>query len=128
MTDGDGKPNYLDLDSDGDGILDQTEGKSDPDGDSVPSFLDLDSDGDGGQRHAHEHARFMQIHKITLRVKGDGPVVNVICALLTPARSVFCSSLFGLSPSVFRSGLPDSYETDIDTGALGWELCVCVEE
>ena len=57
MTDGDGAANYLDLDSDDDGILDQTEGKSDPDGDSVPSFLDVDSDGDGGARHTDKHAR-----------------------------------------------------------------------
>jgi hypothetical protein len=47
FEDGDNRPNYLDLDADGDGILDRTEGKGDPDGDSVPSFLDLDSDGDG---------------------------------------------------------------------------------
>ena len=34
-------------DSNGDGILDTTEGTGDPDGDSIPNFMDPDSDGDG---------------------------------------------------------------------------------
>ncbi|WP_412468438.1 Calx-beta domain-containing protein [Pedobacter sp. KLB.chiD] len=46
-ADGDGIPNYLDLDSDGDGIKDSVEGTADPDGDGIPNYLDLDSDGDG---------------------------------------------------------------------------------
>jgi hypothetical protein len=46
-NDGDGIPNHLDLDSDGDGIKDSVEGVADPDGDGIPNFLDLDSDGDG---------------------------------------------------------------------------------
>ncbi len=46
-TDGDGKPNYLDIDSDGDGIPDATEGTVDTDGDGKPNYLDSDSDGDG---------------------------------------------------------------------------------
>ena len=33
-------------DSDDDGILDRTEGQSDPDGDGLPNFLDTDADGD----------------------------------------------------------------------------------
>ncbi len=54
--DEDGIPNHLDLDSDGDGIPDETEYRraarsdlqpSDLDGDGDPDFLDLDSDGDG---------------------------------------------------------------------------------
>ena len=54
-TDGDGTPDYLDKDSDNDGILDTTEiaacspatGSCDTDGDGTPNYLDLDSDGDG---------------------------------------------------------------------------------
>ncbi|RBQ11287.1 tandem-95 repeat protein, partial [Pedobacter miscanthi] len=46
-NDNDGIPNYLDLDSDNDGIKDQLEGAGDTDGDGIPNFLDLDSDGDG---------------------------------------------------------------------------------
>ena len=44
--DRDGAANYLDLDSDGDGISDSVEGKNDIDRDGKPNFLDLDSDGD----------------------------------------------------------------------------------
>jgi hypothetical protein len=35
-------PNYIDPDSDGDGILDSMEGARDQDGDGAPNFLDLD--------------------------------------------------------------------------------------
>ena len=45
--DGDNLPNYRDLDSDGDKLGDRIEGTSDKDGDGAPNFLDLDSDGDG---------------------------------------------------------------------------------
>ncbi len=55
-TDKDGKPDYLDDDSDGDGIPDRAEwrkagcdadGANDVDGDGLPNFRDLDSDGNG---------------------------------------------------------------------------------
>ncbi|MEE2025772.1 thrombospondin type 3 repeat-containing protein [Alkalimonas mucilaginosa] len=46
-VDSDGVPNWLDLDSDGDGIADAIEGLLDMDGDGLPNFVDLDSDGDG---------------------------------------------------------------------------------
>jgi len=54
-TDGDGTPDYLDTDSDGDGILDSAEaGDTNPatpprdtDGDDTPDFQDVDSDNDG---------------------------------------------------------------------------------
>lgn len=45
-TDGDGTPDYLDTDSDNDGILDLHDGLSDTDGDGVPNFRDDDSDND----------------------------------------------------------------------------------
>lgn len=45
-TDGDGTPDYQDLDSDNDNILDEEEGNIDTDGDGIPNFRDLDSDGD----------------------------------------------------------------------------------
>lgn len=45
--DGDGIPNYLDTDSDGDGVLDSEEGIADLDGDGIVNMLDLDSDDDG---------------------------------------------------------------------------------
>ena len=44
-VDGDGTPNWLDLDSDGDGIPDEIELTYDLDNDKQPAFVDLDSDG-----------------------------------------------------------------------------------
>ena len=52
-TDGDGKADFLDLDSDNDGIPDSVECKPDcsapvdTDGDGTPDFKDVDSDNDG---------------------------------------------------------------------------------
>jgi gliding motility-associated-like protein len=46
-SDGDGSADYIDLDSDNDGILDKIEGNQDADRDGIPNYLDLDSDGDG---------------------------------------------------------------------------------
>ncbi|WP_176956178.1 T9SS type A sorting domain-containing protein [Catalinimonas alkaloidigena] len=46
-SDGDGQVNFLDLDSDNDGIPDGTEGATDLDGDGIANFIDLDSDNDG---------------------------------------------------------------------------------
>ena len=46
-VDGDGIPNLLDDDSDGDGLSDLIEDDADIDGDGKPNFIDLDSDGDG---------------------------------------------------------------------------------
>ncbi|MGJ8726063.1 MAG: DUF6923 family protein [Roseibacillus sp.] len=45
--DNDGLPNYRDRDSDNDGILDITEGLFDNDGDGFANSQDLDADGDG---------------------------------------------------------------------------------
>jgi hypothetical protein len=46
-SDGDTLPDYLDTDSDGNGIFDPVEGMGDTDGDGVPDFQDPDNDGDG---------------------------------------------------------------------------------
>ncbi len=46
-TDGDPNPNYLDTDSDNDGILDDHETVTDTDGDNIPNYIDEDSDNDG---------------------------------------------------------------------------------
>lgn len=45
-TDGDGVLDYLDLDSDNDGIFDQIETATDTDGDGIANYISLDSDGD----------------------------------------------------------------------------------
>lgn len=46
-ADGDNIPDYLDSDSDNDGLNDAIEGKGDPDNDGLPNFIDRDSDNDG---------------------------------------------------------------------------------
>lgn len=45
-TDGDGVLDYLDLDSDNDGIFDQVETAVDTNGDGIANYISLDSDGD----------------------------------------------------------------------------------
>jgi outer membrane protein OmpA-like peptidoglycan-associated protein len=46
-ADGDNIPDYLDSDSDNDGLNDAIEGKGDPDNDGLANFIDRDSDNDG---------------------------------------------------------------------------------
>ncbi|MCH1926991.1 IPT/TIG domain-containing protein [Shewanella sp. C32] len=46
-ADNDGIPNWLDDDSDGDGIPDRVEGTGNQDADLLPNFVDTDSDNDG---------------------------------------------------------------------------------
>ncbi|MGD8111018.1 Ig-like domain-containing protein [Vibrio sp. TRT 17S01] len=46
-TDGDGTPDYVDLDSDGDLIPDEVEGTADFDLDGLANYIDTDSDNDG---------------------------------------------------------------------------------
>ncbi len=46
-TDGDNTPDYFDLDSDNDGIADETERNVDTDNDNIPDYQDIDDDNDG---------------------------------------------------------------------------------
>ena len=46
-SDGDSRPDFEDVDDDGDGILSINETDGDSDADGIPNHLDLDSDGDG---------------------------------------------------------------------------------
>lgn len=46
-TDGDTVPDSVDIDDDGDGIVDTDEGETDNDSDGIPNLRDLDADGDG---------------------------------------------------------------------------------
>jgi hypothetical protein len=46
-SDGDGTPDYLDDDDDGDGLLTRSEGRTDSDEDGLSDYLDADDDGDG---------------------------------------------------------------------------------
>ena len=71
-TDGDGIPNYLDFDSDNDGILDSVEGADDLEGDGVPNFLDLDSDGDGIPDQIEAQATTNYVVPTGIDSDGDG--------------------------------------------------------
>jgi hypothetical protein len=46
-SDRDGDPDFIDTDSDDDGIVDRDEGTADPDGDGMPAYRDYDADDDG---------------------------------------------------------------------------------
>ncbi|RNC91562.1 MAG: gliding motility-associated C-terminal domain-containing protein [Allomuricauda sp.] len=77
-SDADGVPNNIDIDDDGDGILDSVEdqnidGDNDPttnptdtDGDGIPNYLDLDSDNDGlfDNYEAQSPSNFIEPSKI----------------------------------------------------------------
>jgi gliding motility-associated-like protein len=103
--DGDGLPNYRDLDSDGDKLADQAEGSKDQDGDGTPNFLDLDSDGDG----------------ILDRI--EGPTACVTCTDRVDNnddgfddRSQF--SIDGWSVDTDKDGLPDFLDIDSDNDGI----------
>jgi len=95
-SDGDGIPDYQDLDSDNDGILDSVEGIVDTDNDGIPDYLDLDSDDDGVLDVVESGSGALDEDNDG-RVDGD-------------------PSLFGLN------GLLDSIETYNDSGILGYAL------
>ena len=103
--DGDGLPNYRDLDSDGDKLADQAEGSKDQDGDGTPNFLDLDSDGDG----------------ILDRI--EGPTACVTCTDRVDNnedgfddRSQFSPN--GWSVDTDKDGLPDFLDIDSDNDGI----------
>jgi large repetitive protein len=89
-SDGDGVLDRNDLDSDNDGILDSTEGTEDLDFDGIPKYLDLDSDNDG----------------IPDAVEANGGV--------EPAS--YSSSSATITGAVGANGVPDAAETAVDSG------------
>ncbi|MEZ4664533.1 MAG: hypothetical protein R2911_43930 [Caldilineaceae bacterium] len=83
-SDGDGIPNYMDTDSDNDGLTDATEGTTDTDGDGIPtaSINIIDTDGDGntdynqradGDKHGQHRWRRMASKPVRgMTHDGDG--------------------------------------------------------
>ncbi|UII24691.1 T9SS type A sorting domain-containing protein [Fulvivirga maritima] len=84
-TDGDGVEDYLDADSDGDGILDSDEAGaydsnnngindsySNIDGDALPDYLDADSDGDGITDNVEGQATVSYSAPTGIDTDGDG--------------------------------------------------------
>jgi outer membrane protein OmpA-like peptidoglycan-associated protein len=75
----DAVPDYLDLDSDQDGILDGPEGTADLDSDGTPNYRDLDADGDG-VRDATEagHRRTLNSDGRVVGTAGQNGLVNTL--------------------------------------------------
>ena len=74
-ADGDNIPDYLDSDSDNDGLNDAIEGKNDPDNDGLPNFIDRDSDNDGiadAMEKATDTDRDGKPNYVDLDSDGDG--------------------------------------------------------
>lgn len=56
-------------DTDGDGVSDDEEGTGDIDGDGVPNYLDLDSDGDSiSDSHEYNHPCTEEFENLTIRM------------------------------------------------------------
>lgn len=89
-SDGDGILDRNDLDSDNDGILDADEGTEDLDFDGIPKYRDLDSDNDG----------------IPDAIEANGGA--------TPTG--YSSSTATITGAVGTNGIPDAAETSVDSG------------
>lgn len=95
-TDGDGVPDYLDQDSDNDGILDLNEGAGDTDGDGIPDFRDLDSDNDGcfdvieGGANFQMGATYITGNRLNTQINTNG--VPASPSSTTPAISGYTQS------------------------------------
>ncbi len=103
--DGDNLPNYRDLDSDGDRLADQFEGSRDQDGDGTPNYLDLDSDGDG----------------ILDRIEGPTACVTCTDRIDNNEDGLDDRSQFSTNPwavDTDKDGTPDFLETDSDNDGI----------
>ncbi len=89
-SDGDGVLDRDDLDSDNDGILDADEGTEDLDFDGIPRYLDLDSDNDG----------------IPDAIEANGGA----------APAGYSSASATITGAVGTNGMPDAAETSPDSG------------
>jgi hypothetical protein len=97
-TDSDGIPDYLDIDSDNDGITDEIETAYDSDTDGIGDYLDLDSDNDGLYDLTESGIDNLSI----LDSDNDGRIDN--------------------SNSVGINGLADTVETSSDSGSLNYPI------
>ncbi|MFG6686129.1 hypothetical protein ACGK9U_06080 [Mariniflexile sp. HNIBRBA6329] len=97
-TDGDGIPNYLDEDDDGDNVLTKNE-KPDPngdgnlsdaldtDGDGIPNYLDDDDDGDGVKTRDEENESQDQNPSNDTSLNGIADYLNIEVATTVPATA-----------------------------------------
>jgi|AntDeeMinimDraft_6_1070357.scaffolds.fasta_scaffold00880_3 PGF-pre-PGF domain-containing protein len=119
-TDGDGVPNYRDIDSDdpddqtGDGVLDDgsdVEGTDDIDGDSTPNFLDPDNDGDG-LTDSDEHT--LGTDPNDTDSDGDGIDDNAETNSGTSVDTDSDNTIDALDEDSDGDGIPDSVEGTVD--------------
>ena len=116
-TDGDGLPNALDEDSDGDGHLDKDEaGFSlndgsllDSDGDAIPDFMDVDSEGPGSGDSDKDG--------IPDDVECSESVMSIAMAVLRSQNFNNYPRWYGC-PQSDSDGMPDYMETDSDNDGL----------
>lgn len=104
-TDGDGIPNYLDEDDDGDNILTKNE-KPDPngdgdfsdaqdtDGDGIPDYLDNDDDGDGILTRDEENQSVDQNPANDISLNGIPDYLNPIVTTRVPATAYRQHNIF----------------------------------
>ncbi|MDT0608346.1 hypothetical protein RM706_14970, partial [Croceitalea sp. F388] len=109
-NDGDGIPNHEDMDDDGDGILDITEGNGDKDGDYIPDYLDVDSDNDGIIDNVEAQDSKNYIVPSGKDVDGNG---------LDDAYEITPGSCNGLTP-IDKDGdyIPDYLDVDSDSDGI----------
>ncbi len=119
-TDGDGKPNYLDIDSDDDGITDTTEAGATPglpinsDGDALPDYLDIDADDDGIPDNIEAQPTVGYVLPSGVDADGDGldDAYDADPADRSPAAS-------GVSPrNTDGADAPDYLDADSDNDGL----------
>jgi gliding motility-associated-like protein len=110
-SDGDGDADYLDLDSDNDGIPDKIEYIGDMDGDGIPNYLDKDSDGDGILDSAEGNAKF----RAATDANSDG---IVDCANIDTNGNGLGDCVEGAGalevPDTDKDGTPDFLDLDAD--------------
>ncbi|MCX8533820.1 beta strand repeat-containing protein [Chryseobacterium luquanense] len=138
-TDGDGIADYLDLDSDNDGILDAIEGATDTDTDGTPNFRDTDSDNDGcpdvieGAANFQNGASYITGNRLNTTVNSNG--VPAVPTGVTPAitnytqaggqaigtsqnttlQDVQCASAFGCTNALYLSQTATLYNVGTAT-------------
>lgn len=108
-TDGDGTPDFQDIDSDNDGILDEIENTDDRDGDNIGNWRDLDSDADGILDHLEAYTDAILPAFSNTDSNGDG------------LDDAFDSQLGGLDaplPDTDEDGMPDYFDLDSDADGI----------
>ncbi|MBL9114317.1 MAG: PASTA domain-containing protein [Verrucomicrobiaceae bacterium] len=101
--DNDGYSNEIDVDDDGDGLLDTLEGTGDPDGDGVINSLDLDSDNDG----------INDVRECLITdVNGDGRADGII------GLTGIIASVLATLPNADSDGVPNVRDLDSDNDGL----------